>query len=448
MPEQAKGPYGEQGSDAAFFALAAGVGIATGTIGTVFHLIVDALLAWPVWLQAQLGRGVAAVVVAALVAAVMVVASAAIVRRFAPEASGSGVQEVEGTLDGLRPLRWRRVLPVKFFAGVLSLSSGLVLGREGPTIHMGASLGGALADWGRVAVREQRGLIAAGAAAGLAAAFNAPIAAVLFVIEETRRQFPYTFKTYVGVIIASVLSAVITERIAGVGPNLAIEAQRVPLWALAAFVVLGLVLGGLGVVFNRMVLRGLDLAEVADKRAMYAAPIAVGLLVGVLLIVLPEATGGNEALIERLVVENHGPLLLLLLVAIRLVMSVASYVSGVPGGIFAPLLTLAAATGLAVGGILTAIVPDPALPVAFAVAAMGGLFTASVRAPLVGVVLALELTGAYEVALPLLITCGIAHVTAEWLGGKPIYEQLLDRTLAKAGTERRDIDEREHTGLA
>ncbi len=448
MPESAKRSFREQSSDAAFFALAAGVGIATGTIGTVFHMIVDALLAWPLWLQAQLGRGLAAVVVAALVAAAMALASAVIVRRFAPEASGSGVQEVEGTLDGLRPLRWRRVLPVKFFAGILSLSSGLVLGREGPTIHIGASLGGALSEWGRVALREQRGLIAAGAAAGLAAAFNAPIAAVLFVIEETRRQFPYTFKTYVGVIIASVLSAVITERIAGVGPNLAIEAHRVPLWALAAFVVLGLALGGLGVVFNRMVLRGLDLAETADRRVSYAAPIAVGLLVGVLLIVLPEATGGNEALIHRLVVENHGPLLLLLLVAIRLVMSVASYVSGVPGGIFAPLLTLAAATGLAVGGILTAIVPDPALPVAFAVAAMGGLFTASVRAPLVGVVLALELTGAYEVALPLLITCGVAHVTAEWLGGKPIYEQLLDRTLDRAGVKRPDADEKEHTGLA
>lgn len=448
VPDSAERPYPDRRADTAFFALAAGVGIATGTIGTVFHLIVDALLAWPVWLQAQLGRGVAAVVVAALVAAAMALASAVIVRRFAPEASGSGVQEVEGTLDGLRPLRWRRVLPVKFFAGILSLSSGLVLGREGPTIHMGASLGGALADWGRVALRERRGLIAAGAAAGLAAAFNAPIAAVLFVIEETRRQFPYTFRTFGGVIVASVLSAVITERIGGVGPNLAVETSRVPLWALAAFPVLGTVIGGLGVLFNRMILHGLELVDLADRRVRYTVPVAVGLLVGVLLIVLPEATGGNEALIHRLVTETNGPLLLLLLVAIRLVMSVASYVAGVPGGIFAPLLTLAAATGLAVGAFLTALVPDPALPVAFAVAAMGGLFTASVRAPLVGVVLVLELTGAYEVALPLLITCGIAHVTAEWLGGKPIYEQLLDRTLDRAGLRRPTIDARQHTGLA
>lgn len=448
MPDAAGRPYPDRRGDAAFFVLAAGVGIATGMVGTLFHLTVDRLLAWPLWLQAELGRGAAAVAAAALIAAAMALVSAVIVRRFAPEASGSGVQEVEGTLDGLRPLRWRRVLPVKFVAGVLSLSSGLVLGREGPTIHMGASLGGALADWGRVAVRERRGLIAAGAAAGLAAAFNAPIAAVLFVIEETRRQFPYTFRTYVGVIVASVLSAAITERIAGVGPNLAVEAGRVPLWALAAFPVLGFVVGGLGVLFNRMVLRGLDLAEAADRRVRYAVPVAVGLLVGVLLIVLPEATGGNEALIHRLVVENHGPLLLLLLVAVRLVMSVASYVAGLPGGIFAPLLTLAAATGLAVGAILTALVPDPALPVAFAVAAMGGLFTASVRAPLVGVVLALELTGAYEVALPLLITCGVAHVTAEWLGGKPIYEQLLDRTLDRAGIRRPATDARQHTGLA
>jgi CIC family chloride channel protein len=128
--------------------------------------------------------------------------------------------------------------------------------------------------------------------------------------------------------------------------------------------------------------------------------------------------------------------------------SVGSYVSGVPGGIFAPILTLAACTGLALGGLFEFSMPDAGpVTVAFAIAAMGGLFTASVRAPMVGIVLTLELTGAYEILLPVLTTCLVANVTAEWIGGRPIYEQLLERTLKRAGIER-PTPEREPSGLA
>ncbi|MCT8972638.1 H(+)/Cl(-) exchange transporter ClcA [Microbaculum marinisediminis] len=431
-----------------FFLLAALVGIGAGVGGTALHLSVDALMTWPRLLVDQVGKGALAVVLAALITALMVVLSAAIVRRYAPEAAGSGVQEVEGALEGLRPLRWRRVLPVKFVAGVLSLSSGLVLGREGPTIHIGASIAAAVSDWRRLGKLERNGLIAAGAAAGLAAAFNAPLASVLFVIEETRRQFPYTFKTYMGVTIACVLSAFVTEDIAGVGPDLDIAVAAVPLWSLTAFLGLGLVIGALGVLFNFLVLRGLNLAAAIGARAPHAVPIGVGLVIGALVIVLPEATMGHEELILELVAAKNGAILLLAVVAVRLITSVASYSSGVPGGIFAPILTLAACTGLAFGGVLGTVLPDfGPVSVALAVAAMGGLFTASVRAPLVGVVLTLELTGAYEILLPVLVTCLVANVTAEWLGGRPIYEQLLDRTLKRAGIER-TRPERETSGLA
>jgi CIC family chloride channel protein len=434
--------------EARFFLFAILVGAGAGVGGTMLHLTVDTLMTWPRLLVDWIGKGPAAIAIAAVIAAIMASLSATIVRRFAPEAAGSGVQEVEGTLEGLRPLRWQRVLPVKFVAGVLSLSSGLVLGREGPTIHIGASIAGAVADWRKLGKLERNGLIAAGAAAGLAAAFNAPIASVLFVIEETRRQFPYSFKTYMGVILACLLSAFVTEDIAGVGPDLKIDAAAVPLWSLAGFVGLGIVIGALGVLFNAMLLSGLNLTARITERFPHAVTIAVGLVIGALVIVMPEVTMGHEDLILALVGHQNTVIFLLSIAVIRLFTSVASYVSGVPGGIFAPILTLAACTGLALGSLFTLVAPDAGpVVVAFAIAAMGGLFTASVRAPMVGVVLTLELTGAYEVLLPVLATCVVANITAEWLGGRPIYEQLLDRTLERAGIKREE-PERETSGLA
>ena len=163
-------------------------------------------------------------------------------------------------------------------------------------------------------------------------------------------------------------------------------------------------------------------------------PAAVGLTVGALLVLLPQSVTGGEAMIPGWVREQPGILALLALSAVRFCTSVASYSTGVPGGIFAPILSLAACVGLAFADVVGMIVPDGgAVPGAFAIAAMGGLFTASVRSPMVGVVLTLELTGAYEVTLPLVATCLSASLAAHWLGGRPIYEQLLDRTLAMAG---------------
>jgi chloride channel protein, CIC family len=432
-----------------FLAISALVGIGAGSLGTVFHLVVDFLVRWPNWLMDNHGTGAGVMAASAVITAAMATVSVMIVRRFAPEAAGSGVQEIEGALELLRPFRWKRVLPVKLGAGILSLSSGLVLGREGPTIHIGACVAGALSDWGKVDPLERRGLIAAGAAAGLAAAFNAPMASVLFVIEETRRQFPYTFKTYAGVIIACTLSGIMTEDIAGVGPDLSITVAATPLWALLAFAALGVLLGGMGVLFNAMLLRGLDLAASLDERIPYVAPVTVGLVIGVLLIVLPEATRGNEGLILQMIAQHNSVLFLFGVVAVRLITSPASYSTGVPGGIFAPILTLAASSGLAIGALVSVFLPESqSLAVAFSVAAMGGLFTASIRAPMVGAVLVLELTGAFEILLPVLVTCATAHVAADMLGGRPIYEQLLDRTLKRAGIERPARQEREPTGLA
>ena len=426
-------------SDGLFYWVAGACGFATGIVGGAFHLTVDALLRWPTWLVDRLGPGVWTIVAAAAIAAVGVTLAFLLTRYVAPEAAGSGVPEVEGALEGLREVRWRRVLPVKFLGGVLGLSSGLVAGREGPTIHMGAAIGAALAERLKLDRLDLHALLAAGAAAGLSAAFNAPLAAVLFVIEETRKQFRYTFRSYVGVIAASAASAFGMELVGGTAPPLRIDTHAMPLLLLPVFMVLGAGLGVLGVLFNRCLVGALDWRAAAFKRAPFVYAVLVGASVGALAMLLPFAVGGGETLIPSMVVTDLPIFTLLLIAAVRFIGTMASYPVGVPAGIFSPMLAFATMMGLIFGVLIEAGLAWGSLPVppmigaAFAVAAMGGLFSATIRAPLVGVVLVVELTGGYELILPVIVTCVTAHVVAEWLRGRPIYEVLLERTLRLAG---------------
>jgi len=252
-PVSMLGNAGSRSAQARFIALACLTGIMTGIIGSYFHLIINVLISWPHKL-AEYVSGTQLLIGVALITMTCTVFAAFIVKRVAPEAGGSGVQEIEGAMEGLRVVHWRRVLPVKFTMGILSISSGLVLGREGPTIHIGASLGAAINDFFKNSIPEKRGLLAAGAAAGLACAFNAPLAAVLFVIEETHRQFPYTFRTYMGVIAAALLSTVMTQIIGGTAPDLSMPAINLSLSLLPGFIVLGCLLGFIGVGLNKSIL--------------------------------------------------------------------------------------------------------------------------------------------------------------------------------------------------
>jgi len=404
------------------------VGVFAGLIGGAFHALLD---------QAAAGRGAFKALLEAapipgwlllmLLGSMVLVLALWLVRRFAPETAGSGVQEVEAILAGERQLRWHRVLPVKFLAGTLAVGSGLVLGREGPTIHMGAALGQLASERLGPHPHANRALIAAGAAAGLATAFNAPLASIVFVTEELREHFEYRFATIQAVILACCAAVIVSGRMLGQGPDMPMpDLDMAPLEALPLFLVLGLVIGALGVLFN-----GLLLGSVASFRAFgapgaYIAAAAAGLILGALLWFMPNAVGGGESLVVHLLLGQPALLFLIALFAVRLLTTVGSYGLGLPGGIFAPMLALGTVCGAAFAGLISHFAPTLALaPEVFAVAAMGALFAATVRAPLTGIILVIELTGAQELALPIILTCLSATFTAEGLGGRPIYSSLL-----------------------
>ena len=356
----------------------------------------------------------------------------ALVPLFAPEASGSGIPHLKAVLHRLRPLRWKRVLPVKFAGGFLAIGAGLTLGREGPTVQMGGAIGQMVSEKMGATARERQNMIAAGAGAGLSAAFNAPLAGLVFVLEEVQRDFaPGVFAV---AFVACVTSDVVCRVLLGQLPVFHVQQYDAPpLLSVPLWVVLGIVTGAFGVLFNRALLWTLNWFS----KARSWKPGALGALVGGALAVIawyvPMTAGDGHHLVEQTLAGNVPLSQLPALFSLRFAMMMVSYATGAAGGIFAPLLVLGAQIGLAVGEIGRLIVPE-AVPNAalFAVVGMAAYFTAIVRAPLTGIVLIVEMTGNYNLMLPLLIACFCAYIVADSLGDAPIYEALLRRDLARA----------------
>ena len=308
------------------------------------------------------------------------------------------------------------------------------LGREGPTVQMGGAVGDAISKWLKVPPRERRTLIAAGAGAGLAAAFNAPLSGVIFVLEEIQRDFhPFVFGA---AFLAAAIADIVSRLLSGAFPVFSIPDYPTPPTAsLPIFALLGIFAGLLGVVFNRSLLGTMNLFARVKGRWSLVVVAGVGAMVGFAGWFSPMIVGGGHSLAETALAGNLVLWVIPILFVIRFLMTISSYATGAAGGIFAPLLALGALLGLAVGQIANriapAVVPQPAV---FAVVGMAAYFTAIVRAPLTGIVLIVEMTGNYQQMLPLLVACFCAYAVAELLKDLPIYEALLERDLLRDGS--------------
>jgi len=408
------------------------IGIIVGLIGTIFRLVLSYLEIFRDKLNENTANlGYFNWVWSLLFTVIGIGVAIFLVRKFAKETSGSGVQEIEGSLDNIRPLRWKRVLPIKFIASLFSLGSGLLLGREGPTVQMGGNIGKMVKDIFKLPDSMTNSFVSAGAAGGLASAFNAPLAGIIFVIEEMHGHFKHTFFTVAAIMVASGAADLIVRILIGIAPVIKMKIYPSPqLSSIWLFVLLGLILSTVGYLFNKLLIIGLDLFSRLSKIGIVLSILASGLVVGIVGIFYPGLIGGGYETIRIALDQSLTLQFLLVLFVGRLILTIFSYGIGVPGGIFAPLLALGVVLGMLYGHVMQFYFPnyisDPGV---FAVAGMAGIFASTVRAPLTGLVLAVEMTSNFEMILPLIITTVIASVITAEFGNEPIYTTLLKRTI-------------------
>jgi chloride channel protein, CIC family len=406
------------------------VGAVTGCVGAIFRLLLahadrlrDATI---IWAHGHAVWGFLFVVGACAVATLI---AAWMVRQFSPHASGSGIPHIEAVLHGQIPPAPFRLVPVKFFGGLLAIGSGLALGREGPTVQMGAGIAVFAARVCRLCWADARMLLAAGAGAGLATAFNAPIAGLVFVLEELVERFEH--RIAVATLAALATAIPVARLLLGdapdfqVGPLSYASAESVPL-----FFVLGAIAGLLAVAYNRTLLAGIAARDRFGRLTVELRAGLIGASVGILAWFAPDLVGGGDQITQRALIGFEGPAIVGFAFLIRFALGAVSYAAGTPGGLFAPLLVLGAQSGLLFGAACRSIFPALAIqPQAFALVGMAAFFTGVVRAPVTGIVLVLEMTGNVTMLLPILGACFVAMLLPMLLRDPPIYDSLREYTL-------------------
>ena len=411
------------------------VGAASGLMAAIFRLALehvdrgrDVLLVW------AHGRTLGFFPVIALGATAAALA-AWLVRRYSPHASGSGIPQVEAVLSGALPQAPYRLIPVKFFGGLLAIGSGLALGREGPSVQMGATVSHLLGATFRCNDDDCRALLAAGAGAGLATAFNAPIAGAVFVLEELVSRFDT--RITIVTLGASAGAIAVARLILGDAPDFHVAALPYPAFGTVPIhLALGIGLGGLGVAYNRTIIGTLG---AMDRLRRWPAELRAGLVgavVGLLAWFAPGLVGGGDVITQRALDGTDTAAMLSLVFLLRFGLGAVSYAAGAPGGLFAPMLVLGSQGGVFFGILCRHWLPAALPPAAFGVVGMAAFFTAVVRAPVTGIVLVAEMTGSFTLLLPMLGACCTAMLVPTWFGNAPIYDSLRERTLRTAGREK------------
>jgi H+/Cl- antiporter ClcA len=343
--------------------------------------------------------------------------------------AGSGIPQVKAVISGYFKDKWYKTMLAKIFGGALAILGGLSLGREGPSIQLGATAADGIGKRLTKSRAERKILIAAGASAGLSAAFNAPLAGVIFAFEEI---FGYLSPA---TMLATTVAAVIADYISlGFFEGTVFEFQVAESVALSQYwtlLVLGVVTGLAGAFYNFALVKTQKTYNKIFAKLKMFKPMPVFALAFVVGIIFPVILAGGHAVLENFIPEKTLLLILGITVA-KFVFSVISFSSGVPGGIFFPLLIIGGGIGAVYAKtlLLTGQI-DSTLFYHLIILAMAGFFSSIVRAPITGIILLSEMTGNFDHFLPLSLVCVISYVTAEVVKSKPIYDSLLENLLDK-----------------
>lgn len=356
-----------------------------------------------------------------------------------PMAAGSGIPQVKGVIMGLMRMTWLKVLLYKFVGGILAIGAGLSLGREGPSIQLGAALGQGLSRRLGRSRMEERYLLTSGASAGLAAAFNAPLAGVIFSLEELHKNFSPA--VLMSAVAAALTAVVVSQHFFGYNPIFNfVGLPIIPVHYYGFIILLGAFIGLLGIAFNRTLIKALDIYEqqrILSGIGNAALPLVAAGIIGFF---LPEVLGGGNELVDALASQAFSLKMLWVLLIAKFLFTMMSYGSGVPGGIFLPMLVIGALAGSIFSHILINLGQlDPFYGTNIIVLSMAACFSAIVKAPITGSILIMEMTGSFNHMVSLIVVSMTSYLVVDVAKSKPIYEELLERSLVRQGKVSKNV---------
>ncbi|THB72735.1 MAG: chloride channel protein [Gammaproteobacteria bacterium] len=345
----------------------------------------------------------------------------------AREAKGHGVPEVMESVALRGGVIKTRVGFIKTIASAITIGSGGSAGQEGPIVQIGASIGSTIGQWFRVSQVQQRTLVGCGAAAGIAATFNAPIAGVIFAMEVILGDFGVA--SFSPIVVSSVLATAISRMVFGDSPAFSVPVyEMVSYWELGIYPVLGIICGLLAVGFVVVLYKSEDFFEQQVKLPEYIKPMLGAALTGLLILEWPQVFAvGYESLTEVFHNQMHVEMILAL-IAVKILATTLTIGSGGSGGVFAPSLFIGAMIGGAFGYMVNYMFPGiTASPGAYALVATGAMVAGTTFAPITAILIIFELSGDYKIILPLMTACIISVIVASTIKKGSVYTTKLLR---------------------
>jgi CIC family chloride channel protein len=345
---------------------------------------------------------------------------------FAREAKGHGVPEVMEAVALKGGVIRKRVVFVKTLASAISISTGGSVGREGPIVQIGSAIGSTLGQLLKVSQDRMRTLVGCGAAAGIAATFNAPIAGAMFALEVVLGDFGLA--TFSPIVISSVVATAVSRAFLGDIPAFIVPAYNlVSVWEFPLYFVLGLFCAAGGVTFTKVLYRIEDLFD-DFKFPEYLKAVIGGMILGAGGLFFPQILGVGYGAIDLALMQKMALWLFLVLAVVKILATSITIGSGGSGGIFAPSLFLGAMAGAFFGAVVHQLFPGmTASPGAYSLVGMGAVVSATTHGPLTAILILFEMTGNYKIILPLMLSCIVATIFARQLMKDSIYTLKLAR---------------------